>query len=526
MNSEQSKVSVSSDSPPESSPSECKLQMESYIKELGTEHPLTLDSINNYARLNYDLRNFVEAEEYYRRAWHGRRRAQTSYLLCDHEVGPSSKIGIVQNGTKIIYDLRIFETEWRLAKTLEEMLRYKEAEPLYIEAISGIETIHKSTCHIDLVPVVDGYSIVLHNLGESRYEDAFQMYKRLLHLQKVLIGEMAQSTLSVINRLALLYRDMNKLKEAEDLCVHSLEDCTKVLGQDHPTTQQCVEIVAFIRHSLGQSEEAEDMFRLALACNERILGENHPTTLRTVVKIGVLLNDQKLYQESEIFHKRALIGFEQCLGKENPETIDEVQYLGELMLKAENIPEAENLLRRALSMRRNIYPGSFHPKTMDSAHCLAVLIHKQTKWKHDPSLSKRKKETELLYTEALNGRDSQLGIESEASIESASCLAEFLNEENRINESEILWKRVFSNRRKILGNVNIKTAHAAFQLGLIKQQKAEFYRGIDLFQIALKGYESALDSYELTEEELEELKGKLVDTQLSYDNCLKMNALS
>ena len=348
-----------------SSPLECKRKMEAYIEELGTEHPLTLDSINAYASLNYDLRNFVEAEEYYRRAWHGRRRAQTSYLLCEHDVGPSSKIGVVQNGAKIIYDLRIFETEWRLAKTLEEMLRYKEAEPLYIEAISGIETIHKSTCHKDLLPVVDGYSIVLHNLGESRYEDAFHMYKRLLHLQTVLIGEMAPSTLAVINRLALLLHDMNRLTEAEDLCVHSLEDCTKALGQDHPTTQQCVEIVAFIRHSLGQSEEAEDMFRLALACNERILGENHPTTLRTVVKIGILLNDQKLYQESEIFHRRALIGFEKCLGEENPETIDEVQYLGELMLKAENIPEAEKLLRRALSMRRNIYPGSFHPKIMD-----------------------------------------------------------------------------------------------------------------------------------------------------------------
>ena len=72
---------------------------------------------------------------------------------------------------------------------------------------------------------------------------------------------MDPTTLSVLNRVAFVLRDMGNLKEAEAICVGSLDTCVKVLGNDHPTTQMSVEIVAFIRHSQGQSEEAEDMFR-------------------------------------------------------------------------------------------------------------------------------------------------------------------------------------------------------------------------------------------------------------------------
>ena len=168
------------------------------------------------------------------------------------------------------------------------------------------------------------------------------------------------------------------------------------------------------------------MFRLSLACNERILGRGHPTTLRTVVKIALLLYDQKLYDESEAMHRRALAGLEHYYGPDHPEVIDEVQYLGELVLRAEVIPEAEAFLRRALAGRRVLFKGAPHPKTMDSAHYLACLIQKQTKWKHDPLCASRIAETESLYKEALAGRDIALGADHEHSIETCRCFAAFL----------------------------------------------------------------------------------------------------
>ena len=73
------------------------------------------------------------------------------------------------------------------------------------------------------------------------------------------------------------------------------------------------------------------------------------------------------------------------------------------------------------------------------------------------------------YTTALTGRDHTLGPESEKSIETAACLAAFLFEEDRIEDAEALWARVFKARKLRLGPLALDTAVAAFNLGIILQ---------------------------------------------------------
>ena len=330
------------------------IEIEDKTEELGCEHPTTLDIINTFAELSYTTREFVDAEEWFRKAWEGRVRAQTKYeISLKEEPGPASAINGYLGETYKIYDLRIFQTQYRLAKSLEELLQFREAEGMYKESLAGLEHVLGTDEHAELIPCIDGYAISLHKQGENRLPESLAMYRRLLSLQNRFVGELEQSTLEVVNRLATVLRDMGRLDEAEKLAMSSVENCTQVVGKDHPVTQQCIEIVAFIRHSQGKSQEAEDMFRLSLACNERILGKGHPITLRTVVKIASLLYDQEYYDEATDMHRRALAGLENYFGPDHPEVIDEVQHLGELMLRAEVIPEAEALLRRALAGRRS-----------------------------------------------------------------------------------------------------------------------------------------------------------------------------
>jgi hypothetical protein len=537
-------------------------------EQLGTEHPETLDLLDAYAELNYDTKNFVLAEEYFRKAWQGRKRAQTSYIIeVRDEYGPSSNIGAVGNTLKV-FAFSIFKSQYRLAKTLEEKQKFEESVELYKEALIGVEHIvqggvyydpYSPQVHETLEPILDGLAISLHSLGEKNkifYKPALDVYERLFANNNELFGEMHPKSLSCVNRLAVVLRDMNRLKEAEDICVNSLATCIEVLGKDHPTTQLSVEIVAFIRHSQGKSQEAEDMFRLALACNERKFGLGHPTTLGTVVKIAILLSDQNLYDDSEFMHRRAYHGYEDYYGEDHPLTIDQVQFIGELMLRCENIPEAEEKLRRAFNARKILYGGD-HPKIMDSAHCLACLIQKQTKWKHDPLIWERLKETEDLYKYSLNGRDSYYGPDGDPSIETAAALADFLFENNRLLEAEDLWKRTLEARRKKLGDLCQQTAHAAYSLGIILQMQHRFYRAIDIFALALKGYEAIYGnnkSIEGNEHKRNDKDGgdrdrdrdsdgdaihtednnnkdydehhMITEARGAYENCLKMNAIT
>ena len=365
-------------------------EIQKLTAELGTEHPLTLNLLDEYAALNYDTRDFEKAAVYYRKAWEGRKRAQTSYIVeVRSDYGPASITGAVGNTLKV-FDWAIFSSEYKLAKSLLELQKFGEAKLLYEEALVGIEHLVQGGVYYDpndkqqddrLEPVIDGLAVTLHQLGHRHktYDSALAMYERLLAQNQAVLGDMDPKTLSCVNRIAVVLRDMNRLAEAEAICVESLGTCTRVLGKDHPTTQLSVEIVAFIRHSQGKSQEAEDMFRLALECNERKLGHAHPTTLGTVVKIAVLLSDQKLYDESEAMHRRAYAGYSDFYGDEHELTIDEMQYIAELMLRIENIPESEYLLRKALAGRKKLFSGTSHPKTLDSAHSLGVLVQKQTK---------------------------------------------------------------------------------------------------------------------------------------------------
>jgi tetratricopeptide (TPR) repeat protein len=516
---------------------------------LGTEHPTTLDLLDEYAELNYTTRSFDIAEEYFRKAWEGRKRAQISYIVEEREeYGPASSIGKVGN-TLQVWAMSIFTSQIRLAKTLEELQNFNESRDLYLSTLSGVEHIIQGGVYYDpnspqiderLEPIIDGLAIVCHQIGHKnkKYNEALTFYERLQELNITLFGHTDTKTLSCVNRLAMVLRDMNRLSEAEAICVESLGTCTEILGPDHPTTQLSVEIVAFIRHSQGKSQEAEDMFRLALACNERVFGTAHPTTLATVVKIAVLLSDQELWEESEHMHRRALEGYEQYYGEEHILTVDEVQYVGELMLRAEVIPEAEYLFRRGLKSRKILYPGVIgHPKTFDTAHCLAVLVQKQTKWKHDPLIHKRLTETEELYKFALEGRTHHFGEYGDVSIDTSAALADFLFENDRLLEAEGLWKRVLEVRRKKIGDLCVPTAHAAYSLGIILQIQHRFHRGIEIFQLALKGYEAVYgdkeknhnDDQEEEEDEDNNWVGEhhmITEARGAYENCLKMNAIT
>jgi tetratricopeptide (TPR) repeat protein len=541
-------------------------EIHSLTRELGTEHPRTLNLLDAYAELNFVTRSFELAEQYFRKAWEGRKRAQTSYIIEERDCfGPASHVGSVGTTLKV-FTFSIFLSETNLAKTLLQLMRYEEARVLYEEALVGVEHLVQGGVYYDphspqsdarLEPIIDGLAVALHEIGhrEKRYERALSVYERLIAMNRKNFGEMDPRTLSCVNRIAFVYRDMNRLSEAEAICVASLGTCTKVLGKDHPTTQLSVEIVAFIRHSQGKSQEAEDMFRLALECNERKLGLAHPTTLATVVKIAVLLSDQKLWKDSEAMHRRALRGFEDFYGDEHMSTMDEVQYVAELMLREENIPEAETLLRRALAGRRKLYPEG-HPKIMDSAHCLGVLVQKQTKWKHSPLIRARMLEAELLYKEALKGREAAFGDMGDAFVETAAALADFLFENDRMTEAEGLWTKVLASYRKKLGDLNAQTAHAAYSLGIILQHQHRFYRGIDVFALALRGYQAAYghapaknrgvsdgedggDSKEYSKEHskgdgvgdgeqgsLEQEHYMITEARGAWENCLRMNAIS
>ena len=209
---------------------------------------------------------------------------------------------------------------------------------------------------------------------------------------------------------------------------------------------------------------------------------------------------------------------------------------------------------RTLKLTYHLHPSSLSPASSSSRSFL-------TKWKHDPLIWDRLKECEELYKFATAGREVAFGETGDPYIESAAALAEFLFENERMVEAETLWTRVLKVRRQKFGDRSLETAHAAYSLGIILQIQRRFFRGIEIFAIAVTGYEAIyglsdyqkgklalrkqhqearLNSYEnpdavvdieeLPFEEGEEDWDKehfmITEARGAYDNCLKMNAIT
>ena len=472
----------------------------------GTEHPRTLECTLECAELCHLTRKFEEAERWFRAAWHGCRRALCKPFEMTH--------------------ISVFRAGSRLAKTLSDLRRFPEADAIFSESLKGLED-HLGTEAAELIPTVDGMAIVCHELLKLRESEVY--YRRLRDLHALASGPMHPNTLGILNRLAIVLRDANNLPEADRICVESLENCTIVLGRDHPTTQNSVEIAAYVRHAMGKSEEAEDMFRLAMACNERKLGHDHPQTVDTVSRIGQLLTDQGDFEQAEVYHRRALAACVSNYGREHEKTLDECHYLGVLLLRREEIPEAEGLLRWAYSGRQTLYAGSLHPKTMDSAHFLGLLVQKQSLWRYDPRCQARLEETERLLRMALKGRDEapSLGPTHQDTMETCVRLAVFLYDEHRVLESEDLWRRIYTSRLKKLGDAALETAEAAYAYAAVLQRRRLFDKAAKVMQVCVKGYDAAFGRKEARPEWEEEGEYKmhpvLQDALSILDNCSKMS---
>lgn len=249
-----------------------------------------------------------------------------------------------------------------------------------------------------------------------------------------------------------------------------------------------------------------------------------------VSKIGVLLSDQGDYEQSEVFHRRALTDCIANYGREHGKTLDEAHFLGVLVLRREEVEEAEDLLRWAFTGRQALYGGPtvLHPATMNSAHYLALLVQRQSLWRYDPRYAARLQETEFLLRLALRGRDAapSLGPMHNDSIETAMRLAIFLFDEMRIVEAENLWGRVWEARIRTLGARHKDTAEAAYNLGIILQQRRMFPQAVKAFRAAVDGYTAVYGRSEprpawMSEEE-DVAHPILEDAIRVLENCEKM----
>jgi len=279
-------------------------------------------------------------------------------------------------------------------------------------------------------PVVE--AAVRQTLGHT-YLSMGQYKSAEPHLQAAMalflreLGEGDIETLKCMNDLAMLYQRENRLKEAEALCLRTIDIKQRVLGEDDQRTWNSLNTLANLYAKQRRHDEAEALYRHVLELRKRTLSEDHTLVLTSLNNLAALCCIQGRFEEAEPILKEALDLEVQSLGSEHPKTLLTMNNLASLYQDLKRYAESERLHVKTLEARRRVL-GDAHPDTLVSVHNLARAYQQQD----------RLTEAEPLYREAMAGRRRVLSDNHPNTLASMAYLSQTLLSLGRFDEAESL----------------------------------------------------------------------------------------
>jgi tetratricopeptide (TPR) repeat protein/tRNA A-37 threonylcarbamoyl transferase component Bud32 len=283
---------------------------------LGSDHPDTLDSINNLGMLQRTQGRLDDAEK----AWNEVVTTGRRTLGADH---PDT---LLWTGN--------------LAHLLQDRGRFADAERLYRDLLaSWLRTVGADDKRA--IAALNGLGIVL--LMQGKFDQAEPLLIEVLERRRRVLGEDHPETLYSINDLGRLRQEQGKLDEAERLVRDSLERHKRVLGEDHPATLIVTNNVASLMLARGRLDEAEKLFRQACDASRRRPGIDNPRTLGFMYNLAMTLVDERKYDEAESLFRETIDHLKTTLGPNHRRSIVTTDKLEDLLEKQGRLVEAEPL---------------------------------------------------------------------------------------------------------------------------------------------------------------------------------------
>ena len=289
-------------------------------KNLGSEHPITLDYLNNIAMLYKLHGDYVKAEPLYITALQIREKI----LGLEHPDTAQS-----QNNLALLY-ISIGD--------------YAKAEPLLIKALQ-IREKSLGPEHPDTANILNSLAGLYYSIGD--FVKAETLYKRALQIREKVLGTENPDTAESLNNLAALYGTLGDFEKAESMFKRVLQIYEKYLGPEHPDTAGILNNLAGIYYSLGDFINAEALYIRALQIWEKSLGPEHPDTANSLNNLALLYDSLYNYAKAEPLLKRALQINEKALGPEHPATTNSLNNLGLVYANTDNLEKSFVLFHQA-----------------------------------------------------------------------------------------------------------------------------------------------------------------------------------
>jgi CHAT domain-containing protein len=298
-----------------------------------------------------------------------------------------------------------------IARIYSTQGNYAKSEALSKQAIAIFEKA-KGPNSPDVAEMLTNLAVVYHHQG--KYSDALAVELRTLNIyEKSNAKNKDFSILLILNNLGNTYVRLGREREAEDSFMRglamqsgiaavrrdrydpdtSLETRETVPGRNDKNTARLLNNLAVLYLNQERLGDAEVLLNRALPIEERYSGANHPDTGNVLHNLGNIWLSRREYEKAGQYYQRVLTIREKAFGPESAPVAPSLHTMGGNLIEMHKLDEAESLLRRAvaiddrqygidsvLSVASIVYLGDIERerKNYDSAeahfaHALAIL---------------------------------------------------------------------------------------------------------------------------------------------------------
>ena len=240
-------------------------------KELGEDHPDTLNSLDRLCNLLVWQRKIPEAATGFRETLERRRRT----LGEEHPdtLGSLGNMGVVA------------WAEGDLAKT----------ETIYRDVVEKMKRVLGPE---DKVTLKFATNLGLALKMRGKYGEAETVVRDALDVRRRVLGNEHPETVDSIMMLSTILAAERKMEEADVLYKDALESSRRVWGEEHPDTLRALDNYANFLMRQKKYAAAEASLRDVISKSRRSIGADNPDTLQSVITLGRALNGQRKFSES------------------------------------------------------------------------------------------------------------------------------------------------------------------------------------------------------------------------------------
>jgi tetratricopeptide (TPR) repeat protein len=263
----------------------------------------------------------------------------------------------------------------------QEEGEYPKAKPLFDEALAVLEKlVLENTLQPDdpeLVPVL--FTLAECHRLQGKFAAAEPFYNRALKIQQETLPSDHPNIARILDQLAVLYSDQNRLKRAEQTFrqaqeiwekkteyARSLGDSYNGLADAYRKERNYSEAKRLLDGATINHKKTQDLYRLDIAYDK--------------ARLARVYYDQGKYAKAEQLFHDSLTVLEKGLGSGHPDVALVRSNLASLYYKQGNT-KAEELFKKALHVQESVIP--YHPDLAETLENYAALLRKTNQQKEE-----------------------------------------------------------------------------------------------------------------------------------------------